>query len=334
MKVGTNIVTIFICISIITLIIGLYSFALISKGILEEETLNHLKATSKSRADYTESYLKMIQSRIVDFSSDGKIKDCMYDINNNIQDGCSSEELTEHLIKNKLPIFEESIEIFTLNTAGKIVASTSQENIGLNKKEEQYFINGERKLSIQESNYSKIDNQNFLIISSPINKETNNKETVGVIVGIISKESLNNILLDRTGLGKTGELLIAKKNENGDAVFITPRRFTTEISARDIIPKEELNVPITQALLQNEDVFINTIDYRGAKVLAATQYINEVEWGLVAKIDKKEAFDIHKEELMKNALIIILALTLFLTVIGFIVKPKMNRRINGEKRKK
>ena len=72
--------------------------------------------------------------------------------------------------------------------------------------------------------------------------------------------------------------------------MINPLRFDPAAALTLRIDKDDVQRPAIQALLKNEKTFTNTVDYRGVPVLAATRYIEGVDWGLVAKIDKAEAF--------------------------------------------
>jgi PAS domain S-box-containing protein len=120
---------------------------------------------------------------------------------------------------------------------------------------------------------------------------SNNKK-IGVIEVIASADQLVAITEDSTGLGKTGEVTLVKKNSAGDALFLTPLRFDAGAALRRAIPKENKNVPAV-AVLQGEEGVMSggdTLDYRGVPVLAALRYIKPLKWGLVVKVDREEIF--------------------------------------------
>ena len=71
---------------------------------------------------------------------------------------------------------------------------------------------------------------------------------------------------------------------------MTPLRFDSGTAFNLNISKDQINTPIIQSLLKNEKTFTDTLDYRGIPVLAVTRYLESIDWGLVAKIDKLEAF--------------------------------------------
>ncbi len=87
------------------------------------------------------------------------------------------------------------------------------------------------------------------------------------------------------------------------------------------ISKNEVHTPIIQAtILKKEKILTDTLDYRGEPVLAATRYIDSVDWGIVLKIDQKEAF----ASLNNLRYLIMLAVTIIsvLIVVSSIVVGK------------
>ena len=93
--------------------------------------------------------------------------------------------------------------------------------------------------------------------------------------------------------GESGEIVIAGRNEEGDAEFITRRKFELN-NSNNVVPKEK-GLPINQALDGEEKIFEDYVDYRGVEVIASTRYINSTDWGLVVKIDKSEAYSLLAE---------------------------------------
>ena len=65
-------------------------------------------------------------------------------------------------------------------------------------------------------------------------------------------------------------------------------------------------MPISEALNKNEIVVTDSYDYRGEKVIAITRYIDEVEMGLVVKMDRSEAIGVAENELIRTSIILII----------------------------
>ncbi|WP_052713200.1 sensor domain-containing diguanylate cyclase [Pseudoalteromonas rubra] len=103
-----------------------------------------------------------------------------------------------------------------------------------------------------------------------------------------STQFLNQLVRDRTGLGQTGEWLIAMQDDNGDALFATPLKYDPKAAFTRTVAFTQGTVPIIQALSGNELVLEQSPDYRGVPVLASTRYIEQLGWGLVAKMDESE----------------------------------------------
>jgi len=246
---------------ILGLSVGIVSYS-ITKSSVEELVVNHLEITALSAENYIEDFFQNLV--------------------NSVEIAATHQELSVEELKNIEELSLAIDEIFTLDKNGIVTACTNVEHIGLDKSEKDYFINGMNGTSVSNVFYSVLVGKDNIVISTPHNN--------GVLVARIPTTVLDNMLKSINDLGDTGEILLAQRDENGDAVFITTRKFESDSKALDVIPKEDLEVPITQALLGNEDIFMHFTDYRGEKVIAQTDYIEKFDLGLVSKIDEKEAF--------------------------------------------
>src|SRR5690606_5853801 len=93
---------------------------------------------------------------------------------------------------------------------------------------------------------------------------------------------------DFTGLGKTGETVVAKKLGD-EVVFMAPTRHDDNAALkRKIKVGSRVSTELQQA--SRGDIGRGVItDYRGVKVFAAWRPAPSLEWGLVTKIDRAEA---------------------------------------------
>ena len=105
----------------------------------------------------------------------------------------------------------------------------------------------------------------------------------------LDPRDLYAIVQDYTGLGDTGETMIAFRNADGNALFLTPIRFDPKAALTRSVDKTRLDVPMTQALMGNEITMAgDTVDYLGNPVIGVTRYLPTLDWGLVAKIHLSE----------------------------------------------
>ena len=125
-------------------------------------------------------------------------------------------------------------------------------------------------------------------ISAPLNNFDG--EFAGVIVLEVDLASIFKLVQDSTGMGETGETLIARKEDDA-ALFLNPLRHDPDAALkRKVVFGQSQAIPIQEALKGNAGHGIFA-DYRGREVIAVWQYMPLLGWGIVAKIDVAEAFE-------------------------------------------
>lgn len=203
-----------------------------------------------------------------------------------MQTGSASGALKELLNRAKMS-HGSFKDILLLDQTGQIVASTNDRMLNHDARNEEYFIKG--KTSNTLANFSlDQNNQVSIYLAGPIRS---GDMLLGVVVAVESDvDTIRSLIRDYSGLGETGELLLAKWDENGDAIFIAPSRFHANAALRRKISKQNTADPMIRALSRVEEVITDGTDYRGKHVLAVTKYIDSVDWGLVVKMDQDEAF--------------------------------------------
>jgi len=278
-----------------------------ARDSLSDESLDHLESVAEVQVHRAEDVvdqnlqrLALLTSRtqlLIDIDSYVQVPDLAIQqrMNGNLQDALSS-----------IISFEE---ISVLNLEGETIASTDGALLGTVHIEEEYFNRG---LDEASADILFLDQAGDLDIhlSAPLHL---GERLIGVVAAKADADAIVSLVADYTGLGKTGETLLAQRDENGDAIFITPLRFDPEAVLKRIVSQDDLELPITQALLKNEGLFTDSIDYRGESVLAATQYIEKSDWGLVAKIDKSEAFEPIED--LRNFMLIVAAISSVLIIV-------------------
>ena len=132
---------------------------------------------------------------------------------------------------------------------------------------------------------------------------------LGVLAVSASSRQTFDVVNDYTGLGETGETIVASRLEKA-AVLVAPIRsdpgaaLNRTISLARNTPSE--STPIAQAVMGHRGAGA-TIDYRGVPVLADWRYIPTVRWGMVVKMDSREA--LAGVERLKVAAYVVAALT-------------------------
>lgn len=152
-----------------------------------------------------------------------------------------------------------------------------------------------------------------------------NHETIGYIQIAFFTQFINDLVRDRTGLGETGEWLFAVRHKSGDALFAVPLKYDLNAAFKRRVSKDKLDVPIIQALLGNEKIMPFAPDYLKQPVMASTRYLNELDWGLVAKVNESEVNQLANQNqkiiYIAELLIVLVSIIVGVAISFFIVHP-------------
>lgn len=112
---------------------------------------------------------------------------------------------------------------------------------------------------------------------------------VGAAKVVLSARELLAVAENFTGLGETGEVLLARRTEEGDALILNPLRHDPNAMLTRVISAESSSDPTVAAVKGLEAMWRRGArDYRGVAVLAASRHLKEFDWGLVVKVDVAE----------------------------------------------
>jgi len=153
-----------------------------------------------------------------------------------------------------------------------------------------------------------------------------NSQLIGYISINFSANELLEILNNYEGLGMSGEMVLARKNNIGNAEFLAPTRHDKAANLNIVIPKESTKIPIIHAINGKSGILKDYRDYRDIAVLAISRHIPETDWGMIVKIDHAEAFkDINS---LQWQLIQLIALfSVITTIISFFISKKISEPI-------
>lgn len=200
---------------------------------------------------------------------------------------------------------ESYIEVLLLNPKGEIVYTTEnvhkKDELGTLFPAKDSFEQGKKQVYFSDIFPSPFFEGFEMLISAPVHDFDEN--FIGVIVFAIDMRPIYAFIQDNTGLGETGETVIGMFNLAGlvdptneasfkedHVLFLNPLRHDPDAALeREIVIGDEIGIPIQEAAQGRQGQGIS-IDYRMEEVLAAWVPIPSLNWGLVSKIDTKEAF--------------------------------------------
>ena len=129
------------------------------------------------------------------------------------------------------------------------------------------------------------------------------------------------------GFGETGEFTLAKQ-EGSEIVFLLSNRHLNLDAPRPVPMKSDLAEPMRRAL-NGISGTVTALDYRGSLVLAAHEPIEDMGWGVVAKIDLAEV----RKPFIQASIISIFAAVLMIGLGGgfflLIARPLIRRLEDG-----
>lgn len=283
MKLNTKIIIFILELAIIPLLFFGFISYFNTRIQINKTTLNNLDAIAQIQQNRLQDVITQKLDILSLFTTKPLLRSYLHDFN--IQPTSALQKsMNDNLVQSKEG--SASIKkIFITNPVGKIVASTDNALIGIDISAEDFFKNGIKK---EDVSILKKDNKGiiFQYLVSPIILKG---KTEGMVALVVDTDDIFGLVNDYTGLGDTGETLIAKNDGNGNALFLTPIRFDKNAGLTHTTYKKVQDTPAVHAILGEENVFTNLVDYRNVPVFAATRYVDSVGWGVVVKIDKTEA---------------------------------------------
>ena len=290
---------------------------------LQETVTAHLKTTSQSRARNIGTLLETQKDKLTQLSQSVVFHEFLSLDNNAIGYTEAYNKAIKRLQKTQ-SVARYVKRIFLLNSEGKIVAFPDEEKIGLDKSTDAYFLGGKSASHIKDV-YLSEEGEKLFAISAPVTHDVT-KDLLGVVVALFSTDTLNEITMDRMGLGRTGEIYLV----NRYGYFITPSRFIKEVFLRQKINNENMR----QALIHEFNGTGNDSEahdalryknYKGIEVLGTHYHIEEKGWILLVEISEKEVMaPLLRLKILFASVVVIIPLIAWLlgsVIARFIVSP-------------
>lgn len=315
MKIRQIFISYFALFAIIpVLIISFYGYT-ITESSIEKQTLQHLDSLAsieKNRLLSIEE-IKKEQLDLLLSRTQLRIEVDNYINSNNIK---TQNKINKILEDAKEP-FSNIVSISVTDLSGTVIGSTDSQLLGsIIDEHTSLFTSDEKTIQFDvDENDVAIANMFGSLISD------------NIIIGILHVKYTPESFFppdDYSGFGNSGESLIAMRTLDGDAKFIHNLRF--EASNTDVISNNDLNIPITRALLKEEKLFSDLIDYRGQNVFAVTKYVEDLDLGVVVKIDKDEVL-LPARNIQIGGMITVALLFLAIIISAIIISSKFSKPI-------
>ncbi len=300
MKLSITLVVILLPALLLISIGATYFYYQTAENILKEQAYYHLETTAQSKADCIESFLTEQKHEV------GIIT--------------THQELTNEKLIEIIDLDSHFYELFTLDSNGKVIASSDESHIGLDKSTDDYFINAQDKTYIKDAYYSETIKKYSISISTPY--------AGGVLVARIKLDDLNEMIADKIGLGETGEAYLVNKKK----YMITYSRFKEGVILKQKVDTKGVEYCFGHP--EEEHIVLGYPDYRGIAILGAHTNIEGMPWCLLAEIDEAEISERIREHYFNQLLVTLIGVTLFVILMGFFIENYFDKRKKGKKIKK
>ena len=311
MKVKTGLSLFTISLTTIMLIMLLTGSIFIARNLILENIENHLWTTVQSRANHIEALLSDYKN-IIGMMTTG------YIYQNALDEKLEQSKYLPNL-KNRIEItkdnYPEIEKIRVLDKNGLIIASTSSD-IGTDKSNSSIFIKAKENIYLGGIHKSKVTGNIVMCISAPIFVRG---DFVGVIdINFLAEYNLYKLLLDKTGLGKTGKTYLVNK----DSYLISPSLYKDSTFLETKVHSKQVSLCFSEHLekgLTNKvhaTTFVYS-DYSNRSVIGAHYFIPEMQWALIGEIDVEEVYQ-PINDLIYYVIIgflVLFALTIIISII-------------------
>lgn len=284
LKVRVFVIFLAVAVTAVAILGGITYFS--GRNIIRNEVINNLMAVSAKTETLVLNLLKRVKIETALIGDDHYLDSNFQKIVNKDQ---SSPQLTRELIEylNDFQKNDSYIqEIVLLNNSGKILVSTDEKLMGVERADEEYFKDGKKGFHMRDAFQSKTTGKIGFVASQPM-FSPDGKEQIGVIAIHYDVKSLSNITAEKIGMGETSDTFIVNK----DALAITELK-----SDKDSVLKQKIDTKLVK-LFQQEHKVLSDIytDHLGDNVLGASRGL-EIDkefglgWVIISRINTSEAF--------------------------------------------
>ncbi len=288
----------------------------VARRIVRDQIHERLSVVAADRHAMVLSYVAQQHERVGLVASRTRLRQVIEQFENGDTDAASMRETTQRILLDAKRSTASFLDIWITDDAGTVITATDDKYLGEDYSNHVDFDRG--RISEHLGQPQIIGDEYVAYLVAPAT--TNAGKRLGVVMVALDVSRLANIMANTHGLGDTGEVLIAARQNNEAMYLFPPRGSKKSTVALTRVP------PMAAAIggLDNQDVA--EVEYDGRRVLARFQPIEyqpaeHQAWGLVATIDATEAY-----EPVKQLSTVLLALEAGLLCIGLVGSFWLARR--------
>ncbi|GAL20139.1 diguanylate cyclase [Vibrio maritimus] len=328
MNIKTKILLILLTTALSSHLIISTIYFLYSQNSVTKQALNHMESVANIQyqrlgafIDSNRESLSLIQSRtqlrlsLLEYQNTGSAK---------------AYDMIDKILSDALLHAKTVSGIFIIDMSGQTIFSTSARYSGENFSNHSVFQMGHQQAtsSLFLSQNNKL--QPVIVFSCPLILKG---RKIGVVAMEVHMNNLNAYLTDYTGMGRSGEVLLATETSSSEMLLFSPLRFA---KSPLLVPRfSESAIPMKSALNQEEKVFNDALDYRNVPVVAVSRYFDELNLGMVVKMDREEVLSTNSD--LKSLfwvlmfVVIVVAVTLSIWLANKITRPVLKLTLAAQR---
>lgn len=272
--------------ALLILTAGLMSWAgyVVARNIIRDQIHERLRVAASDRHAMVMSFVSQQLERAGLVASRTRLRNLVAEYEHG--DISSAEMLkgTRPIIEDALRSTDGFLVISIADPEGRILTSTSNDQLEKNVSEEPAFQAGLKRRHLGEPRFE----DGVFVTSVAAPALTNDQELLGVVLVDLDVTPLFEILTDTEGLGETGEVLVGTRVDSDVHYLFGSRKGT--------IRRASLGTVRPMAAAIGGATQSEVTDYAGIEVLVhyrpiEYQPLDYQPWGLIAKMDVAEAYE-------------------------------------------
>ncbi len=291
--------------------------------IIEELVMDQLTSQSAIRTDSIQNVLSSKMQQIQVIADDPMIKKLINEISVIQDDTTSAAKIAERRVDFLIEIqaFEatigglndlENVEI--INSDGKRIFSL------LSTREKKNFVSDPTFIKGKKESFTYLtlgnDGKRKIVLVTPIFDEPKDKEPIGVAIVTANTQTIDQVLLNRLGLGESGEAYLV----NEKRMLASESRFIENGAFKQKIETTPVNLCFDNG--QNHQGLYT--DYRGVVVLGASNCMKDFGLVLLVEIDDDEIFE-PVANLRESVILLGIMITLSVGIVAYYLSKLISR---------
>ncbi len=181
--------------------------------------------------------------------------------------------------------------------------------------DDEFFQKGLKKSFIE---FESADAGKKMIVVSPVFADDSKKgdDAIGVIISRMRTSSIDNVLINRSGLGESGEVYIV----NNQLLMLSESRFL-----ENVVFQQKVDTLAVQKCFNSGEKFLGFYeDYRNVPIYGSSYCADDLDIVLLVEIDQAEV-EKPIEDLQDRILITGIVITLGMGITAFLISKSLSR---------